>query len=139
MSIWLKMYCTNISRHLPRSIVVQSFKKCLYLQLPSRVPDSEIVKLARLFSPSTLETLTVEQFGVLQAEIDTFKAECREDKDGFKRKIFYHFRNTGHTRKVISFYRNKIVCIFIAIKVLFCFSYTYSVQQDVIQIQIERG
>ena len=57
------------------------------LQLPSRIEDSEIARLAALFSPFTLETVAIRYLGVSKADVDNFKFERKDDSDGFKRDL----------------------------------------------------
>ena len=110
---------TNKAKHL-QTITVHIFKNWSHFQFPTTVPDSEVAKLAPLFSEPKLETVAIQHFGVSQAEVDTWKAACGEDKDGFKRKILYYFRNTGHTRKVISFFNKKENILEFLLQLRFC-------------------
>ena len=54
-----------------------------------------------MFSPSTLETVALQYFGVLEAQVSTFKTERREDTEGFKRDLLMNYRNKDHNRKVL--------------------------------------
>ena len=45
------------------------------LQLPSRYSDSQISRLALLFSPNTLETVALQHLGISQPQISTTKAD----------------------------------------------------------------
>ena len=54
------------------------------LQLPSRLSDSQISRLALLFSPNTLETLAVQHLGISQAQIGTSKADNLLNTEGIQ-------------------------------------------------------
>ena len=71
----------------------------MFLQM-REISTSEIAQLAPLFSPNTLETVSLRYFGVPQARVNTYKAKRREDMDGFKRDLLTDYRNTGHNTKV---------------------------------------
>ena len=73
----------------------------LTFQLPSEIHNREIARLAPLFSPDTMETVALQHFNTSQATVKTFKAERRENAEGFKRDLLTHYRNKGHKRKVI--------------------------------------
>ena len=69
-------------------------------QLPSEIHDREIARLAPLFSPDTLETVALQHFDASEARVKTFKADRRENTEGFKRDLLTYYVNKGHTRKV---------------------------------------
>ena len=71
------------------------------LQLPSSIGDSEIARLAPLFSPSTLETVAIQYFDISQTRAETLKEGRTTDKEGFKRDLLTDYRNKGYKRKVI--------------------------------------
>ena len=79
----------------------KGFQYFVVLQLPTGIADSEISKLASLFSPNTLETVALQHLGISQAQIDTAKADNLLNTEGFKRELLYKFKNKGHNRKVI--------------------------------------
>ena len=68
--------------------------------MPSEIHDREIARLAALFSPDTLETVALQHFDASEAKVKTFKADRREDTEGFKRDLLTEYRNKGHGRKV---------------------------------------
>ena len=71
------------------------------LQLPSRLNDSQISRLALLFSPNTLETVALQHLGISQAQISTAKADNLLNNEGFKRELLLMFQYQGGSRKVI--------------------------------------
>ena len=58
-------------------------------------------RLAPLFSPSTLETLSRQHFDTSEATVKTFKPDRRENAEVFKRDLLADYRNRGHSRKVM--------------------------------------
>ena len=72
-----------------------------FLKLQLGISDSEIARLAPVFSPSMLETVALQYFGVLEAQVNTLKTERREDTEGFKRDLLMNYRNKDHNRKVV--------------------------------------
>ena len=69
--------------------------------MPSEIHDREIARLAPMFSPSTLETVALQHFGVSVVEASSLKASHRENTEAFKRELLIIFRNKFHGRKVI--------------------------------------
>ena len=47
--------------------------------------------------------VALQHFGVTEAQVGTFKAERRDDMDGFKRDLLQTFMYMGHSRKVIRY------------------------------------
>ena len=70
------------------------------LQLPSSIADSEIARLAPLFSANTLETLALGYFGLSEADIGNSQRDNIGNAEGFNRALFSRFRNEGYNRKV---------------------------------------
>ena len=68
--------------------------------MPCDIHYREIARLAPLFSPSTLETVAIQHFDTSEAKVKTFKAERREDGEGFKRDLLTYYIKRGHARKV---------------------------------------
>ena len=70
-------------------------------QLPSRLNDSQISRLALLFSPNTLETVALQHLGISQAQIGTSKADNLLNTEGFKRELLLWFHYQCGSRKVM--------------------------------------
>ena len=94
------------------NIVFSTFSVFSYfrnLQLPSRISDSEISKVAGLFSPNSLETVAVQYFRVTEAQISNSKVDNVGNSDAFKRGLLQRFKNKGGNRKVILFRDKDVV------------------------------
>ena len=77
-------------------------------QLPPTIDHREIVRLARLFSPSTLETVALLYFDMSEATVKTLKADNIHNTEGFKRELLTVYRNKGGSRKVRILWKYKI-------------------------------
>ena len=88
------IFASNIYSLSRPSIIFSS------LQLPEKIHSRELVPLAQLFSPSTLEMVALEYFRISQAVVSTLKAVHRENIEAFKRGLIRIFIYKGHNRKV---------------------------------------
>ena len=70
------------------------------LQLPSRISDREIARLALLFSPATMETVALLYIGISEAEIGQATMDNIGNAKRFNRELLHTFLNKGHKRKV---------------------------------------
>ena len=72
-------------------------------QLPSRISDSEIPRLASLFSESTLNTVSILYFGFTWDDVKNLRADNIQDAALFNIGLFTSIRNKFPERKVILF------------------------------------
>ena len=93
--------CVHVRPRLDLIFFITLHFSKLTFQLPSSISDPEIARLAPLFSPSTLETVAIQHFGVSAAQASSLKASHRENTEAFKRELLIIFRNKFHGRKVI--------------------------------------
>ena len=72
----------------------------VFLQLPSRISDSEVSRLASMFSTNSLEKVALRFFRISEAEVSNARADNLQNSEGFNRALLHAFKNKGHNRKV---------------------------------------
>ena len=73
-------------------------------QLPSSISDSEIVRIASLFSESTLKSVAMRYFDFTLAKLKNLRADNVLDAEQFNVELLSSIRNKFPERKVILYH-----------------------------------
>ena len=111
--LYNKILCIHNHRRLQTfscsNICLSTF--CI-LKLPPRIADSEIARLAPLFTVYSLKKVAVIYFGLSEAEISNSERDHIGDTEGFNRDLLYRFINKGHSRKVILILHKRLTNVY---------------------------
>ena len=55
--------------------------------------DGELARLAPKISYQSMQSISVQRMGLMEAEVRSLVAECRENTDKFNRQILLKWRN----------------------------------------------